>query len=88
MIYAVSFSDAQAATTRPHMSATWPLEVMKVTTFTEKDGKTALPGRGWPGKETAEDRATYEGAFAGMEMGFKGTLDRLEAYLAEAKQGG
>jgi uncharacterized protein YndB with AHSA1/START domain len=85
MTYVVSFSDAQGGTTRHSMSATWPLEVMNVTTFTEKDGKTTVASRGWPINETAEERATYEGAFAGMEMGFKGTLDQLEAYLAKAK---
>lgn len=87
MTYVVSFSDAQAGVTRHYMSATWPLEVMNVTTFTEKDGKTTVTSRGWPINETGEERATYEGAFAGMEMGFKGTLDQLEAYLAKASQG-
>ncbi|MBW8886739.1 MAG: SRPBCC domain-containing protein [Fibrobacteres bacterium] len=90
MSYVVSFSDAQAGITRHYMSATWPLEVMNITTFTEKDGKTTVTNRGWPINETGEERATYEAAFAGMEMGFKGTLDQLEAYLAKAKvsQGG
>jgi uncharacterized protein YndB with AHSA1/START domain len=64
---------------------TWPLEVMNITTFTEKDGKTTVTNRGWPINETGEERATYEAAFAGMEMGFKGTLDQLETYLAKAK---
>ena len=85
IVFVNSFSNAEGGLTRHPLSATWPLEVLNVLTFAEKDGRTTLTLRGGPINATAEERATFLGAFEGMQKGFGGTLDQLAAYLAQAK---
>jgi uncharacterized protein YndB with AHSA1/START domain len=41
LVVVVSFSDAKGGVTRHPMSATWPLETLSTTTFTERAGKTS-----------------------------------------------
>jgi uncharacterized protein YndB with AHSA1/START domain len=85
LVFVVSFSDKDAATTRHFASPTWPLEVLNTLTLTELDGRTTVWLRGHPVNATAEERATFEAGFGSMEKGFAGTLDQLEAYLAAAQ---
>ena len=80
-----SFSDAAGNITRHPMSAAWPLEVMNTLTLTEHDGKTTLILRGGPHNATAEERKTFEDAKTNVQMGFKGTFDQLDEYLASAR---
>jgi uncharacterized protein YndB with AHSA1/START domain len=82
LTFVVSFSDPQGRIARHPFSPVFPLEIMNAIVFSEARGKTTLRMRGWPINETGEERAAYEAAFAGMEAGFKGTLDQLEAHLA------
>ena len=77
-----SFSDANGGVTRHPMSATWPLETLSATTFTEHGGKTTLTLRWAAHKATAEERKTFDSAHAGMTQGWGGTMAQLEAYLA------
>jgi uncharacterized protein YndB with AHSA1/START domain len=85
LIVIVSFSDANQGITRHPMSATWPLETLSKTTFTEHDGRTTLEIRWSVYNGTAEEQATFDGAHDGMKQGWTGTLDQLEEYLAAAK---
>ena len=80
-----SFSDAAGNITRHPMSAAWPLEVMNTLTLTEHDGKTTLILRGGPHNATAEERKTFVDAKTNVQMGFKGTFDQLDEYLASAR---
>ena len=83
--FIVSFSDEKAGVTRHPMSATWPLEVLSVNDFIEKDGKTTISSRSTPVRASAEEIKSFKDGFAGMQQGFKGALDALEAYLAKAQ---
>ena len=83
IVFTNSFSDAEGNVTRNPWSATWPLEVMNNLTFVEQDGKTTITLRGQPFNASDEERATFAAGRASMQMGFKGTLDQLEAYLAK-----
>lgn len=83
--YVVSFSDAQGGTTRHPLATTWPLEVLSVLDFTEHAGKTTLTITGHPINASEIEIKTYDDAHEGMNAGFKGTMDQLEAYLASAK---
>jgi uncharacterized protein YndB with AHSA1/START domain len=87
LVFVVSFSDAKAGTTRHPMSASWPLEVLNTATFAEQGGKTVLTITGGPVNATKIERQTFAGAHKSMEMGFKGTLDQLDAYLAKLRAG-
>jgi uncharacterized protein YndB with AHSA1/START domain len=82
LVFVVSFSDAQGNITRHPFSPTWPLEILNTVLFTEKNGKTTLTMNGGPINATAEERKVFEDNFAGMNEGFKGTLDQLEEYLS------
>jgi len=66
------------------MSQTWPLEVINTLTLCEHVGKTTITLRGGPINATAEERKTFEAGREGMQQGFKGTLDQLAEYLANA----
>ncbi len=76
-----SFSDKHEGITRHPMSAGWPMELLNIVTFEEKDGKTLLTLRAWPIHETDEERSTFESAMGSLQHGFKGTLDQLESYI-------
>jgi len=82
LVVIASFSDANQGITRHPMSATWPLETLSRTTFTEGDGKTTLKIRWSVYNGTAEEHATFDGAHDGMRQGWTGTLDQLAEYLA------
>jgi uncharacterized protein YndB with AHSA1/START domain len=80
--YVNSFTDAEGAIVRHPLSATWPLELHNSWRFTERDGVTTLHMQAVPINATAEERATFAQARAGVEGGTNGTLDQLEKYLA------
>ena len=85
MVYVVSFSDKDAGITRHPLSNTWPLEMLSTVIFTEDNGKTTMTTTAIPINETEEELATFEGAFEGMQQGFSGTYDQLDAYLAKTQ---
>jgi len=83
LVLVQSFSDSKGGITRHPMAATWPLEMLATTTFDDLGGgDTALTISWEPLNATPEEIATFDHARAGMDGGFKGTLDALEAYLA------
>ncbi len=82
LVVIVSFSDAQGGVTRHPMSATWPLETLSTTTFTERDGKTTLT-IAWSAYNATEiERSTFDNSHEGMTKGWGGTMEQLTAYLA------
>jgi len=87
LVFVVSFSDPKGGTTRHPMAANWPLEVWNAATFEERGGQTTLTLRGRPINASDVEVKTFLDNFAGMNQGFKGTLDQLEAYLAEVARG-
>lgn len=78
-----SFSDANGGITRHPLSASWPLETLSTTTFTEQGGKTLLTIEWSPYNASAEERATFDAARPSMTQGWTGTFEQLEGYLAE-----
>ena len=83
IVFVNSFSDKEGNIIRAPFSATWPLEVYNVLTFTEQDGKTTLTLRGWPYNATAEEQKIFEEGRSSMQQGFAGTFEQLEAFLAK-----
>jgi len=78
-----SFSDAKGGITRHPLSATWPLEMLSTTTFTEHQGKTTITLRWFPINATDIERSTFDSAHGGMQQGWTGTFDQLAEYLAK-----
>lgn len=84
IVYVSSFSDAEGAIARNPWSPTWPLEIHNTLTLAEDAGKTTLTLRGGPLNATEAEIATFTGARPMVQQGFAGTIDQLEAYLAQA----
>jgi uncharacterized protein YndB with AHSA1/START domain len=80
-----SFSDENAGLARHPMAPSWPLEMYSVFAFEEVGGKTRLTIRWSPHNPTAEEQKTFDTGHDSMRMGWTGSLDQLEAYLATAR---
>ena len=86
LVFLQSFSDEAGGVTRHPMAPTWPLEMLTVFTFEEQPGgKTKFTVRWSPHNATEEERKTFDAGHGSMNQGWSGTLDKLEAYLAEVK---
>lgn len=85
LVWINSFSDETGGTTRHPGHMSWPLELLTVVTFEEQDGRTLLTVRWSPHNATEEERKTFDAGRDSMRMGWTGTLEQLEAYLAKAK---
>jgi uncharacterized protein YndB with AHSA1/START domain len=83
LVFVVSFSDPQGGITRAPMSETWPLQMLNIVTFAERDGRTTVTLRGRAINATGEERETYVAGYQSMQAGFGGTFDQLVAYLAK-----
>jgi len=86
LITVVSFTDEKGNFLRHPMSPTWPLEVLNTMTLSEQDGKTTMTISGYPINATEEERKTFNDGRGSMKQGFAGTLDQLEAYLAQGNR--
>jgi uncharacterized protein YndB with AHSA1/START domain len=85
MVLINSFSDEAGGTTRHPMHQAWPLEMLSVFTFEEQpDSKTKVTIRWSPHNATEEEQKTFDTNHDSMRMGWTGSLDQLDAYLAKA----
>jgi uncharacterized protein YndB with AHSA1/START domain len=81
-----SFSDEKGGTTRHPGHASWPLEMHSTFTFEELPGGKTKFTVSWAPHNAAEDeQKTFEAGRDSMRMGWTGTFEQLEAYLAKAK---
>jgi uncharacterized protein YndB with AHSA1/START domain len=83
LAFLTSFSDRTGNTVRAPFAEDWPLEVLNVLTFTELHGATTVIMRGTPHNATEAEKKRFEAMKPSMSMGFNGTLDQLERYLAQ-----
>lgn len=86
LVYINSFSDEKGGLSRHPMAPTWPIEMLTTYTFTEHDGKTTLTITWIPYNASEEECKTFDESRDGMTMGWTGSLDQLEAYLAELQK--
>lgn len=82
LVFVNSFSDKDGNVVRAPFSPTWPLEILSTITFAEQNGKTVLTLKGVAFHASAVEQATFVEAARGLEAGWGGTLDQLDAYLA------
>jgi uncharacterized protein YndB with AHSA1/START domain len=85
LVVIVSFSDAKGGVTRHPLSATWPLETLSTTTFTERNGKTTLSLRWVAINATEAERKTFDSSHDSMTQGWGGTMEQLTEYLANVQ---
>jgi uncharacterized protein YndB with AHSA1/START domain len=82
LVFINSFSDEQGGLTRHPMAPTWPLEMLSIFTFEEQPGgKTRFTVRWSPHNSTPLEQETFDKGHDSMNMGWSGTLDKLEVYL-------
>jgi len=79
-----SFSDEHGGLTRHPLSATWPLEMLSTTTFTDEGRKTKLTIEWSPLDPTDEERKTFDSSHDLMRQGWSGTFGQLTGFLAKA----
>lgn len=86
LVVVVSFSDADGGVTRHPLSATWPLETLSTTTFTERNGTTEITLAWAAVNATADEQTTFNQSHDGMRSALKGTLDQLSEYLTQTQR--
>lgn len=82
IVFVNSFSDAKGGLTRHPANANWPLEMLTTTTLEDAGGKTKLTVRWTPVNPTPDERNAFDAGRQSMVLGWTGTFDQLEAYLA------
>ena len=87
LVYIQWFSDADGGITTHPMAPTWPRRMHTVIDLEDLgDSKTRLTVAWTPVEGSAEEELTiFDNARAGMDGGWKGTFDKLEAYLKIAQ---
>jgi len=84
LVYVNSFSNESAGLTRHPLHEGWPLQLLSTVTFAEEAGKTTVTVRWEPYEATDAERAVFAAGHESVQGGWSGTLNRLEAYLAQA----
>jgi uncharacterized protein YndB with AHSA1/START domain len=83
IVFINSFSDENGGITRHPMAPDWPLKMVTTFTFEDADGdKTKFTTTWAPLDATDAERATFDAGHDSMKQGWTGTLDQLEAHLA------
>lgn len=85
LVFTNAFADEQGNSTRNPWMPVWPLEILNTLTLEEQDGNTSLTLRGGPLDATDEELRNFQTQRSGMQEGFGGTFDKLDAYLASAR---
>lgn len=85
MVFISSFSDENGGVTRHPMHMSWPLELMSTILFEEVNGKTKVTVKWSTHAATAAEQKTFDDNHTSMNMGWTGTFEQLEAYLATIK---
>jgi uncharacterized protein YndB with AHSA1/START domain len=84
LAFVASFSNPEGEITRAPFFDNWPLEVSSSFEFKEEGGKTVVTMTGVPINARDDERARFLSLHDSMRMGWGGTFDQLEAYLAGA----
>lgn len=82
LMYIQSFSDAEGNIVAHPMASMWPKYMRSVVVFEDLGKDQSRMTIEWtPHNASAEEKQMFDSARAGMDQGWKGTLDMLEAYL-------
>ena len=85
IVYTQQFCDEQENLARHPMAPTWPATMRSVIELSAEGPRRTRVTVKWEvvGEASAEEMATFIGARDGMAMGWRGSFEKLEAYLAE-----
>jgi uncharacterized protein YndB with AHSA1/START domain len=82
LVVVQSFSDPAGGLTRHPFAPNWPIEMLATKTFAEQGDKTIFTLRWSPYNATDIELKTFMAGIPGMNQGWGGTLEQLDAYLA------
>jgi uncharacterized protein YndB with AHSA1/START domain len=86
MVFINSFSDEKGGITRHPGNENWPLELRSTFSFEDAPGgRTKFTVTWMPHNASEDERKTFDSNRQSMLQGWGGTLEQLEAYLANAK---
>lgn len=83
IVFISSFSDPEGGLTRHPGAAEWPMQILTVITFDERDGGTLVTVRWSPYDASEIERATFDAGHDSMRGGWTGTFENLAEYLAK-----
>jgi len=75
------FADKNGFPIRHPKSDTWPIKMINIITFKEKDAQTEIHISVKAHQANEIELKTFKEGLDALEAGFKGTLDKLEEYL-------
>lgn len=81
LIFVNSFTDEAGELIRAPFWPEYPLEIMNVFTFTEKNGRTTLMMKSSPVNASEEDLRFFASVIPDVEEGFTGTFQRLAGHI-------
>ena len=86
LVVVVNFCDAAQNPVRHPMAPSWPLSTLSTTRLTEEGARTLMALQ-WHALDASEaETALFDSAHAGMTQGWSGTMNQLDAYLAELQK--
>ena len=85
LVYEQSFSNENGEIASHPMAPTWPRKMLTTVSFEDQGPKTKLTLKWTPVEPSAEESATFQGALAGVEQGWKPMFDTLNNYVKEMK---
>ena len=86
LVWINSFSDKDGGLSVHPMAPTWPREMHTTVRFEDLGGKTRITVEWLPVEGSTDlERKTFEEGRDSMKMGWTGTMEQFEAYLAKAK---
>lgn len=84
LVYHHSFADAAGDIAPSPFGGAWPDRIHSTLEFADKGQATDITLRWVPLHASAEEEAAFRAMIGDMTHGWGGTLDRLDAYLAES----
>lgn len=85
LVVVVQFSDAEGGVSRHPLAAQWPLLTLSSTTLSEAPGGTLMQVEWRALDANASEEGTFDASHAAMTMGWRATMDVLDAYLQQQK---
>ena len=80
--FLAAFCDEQGHPRRHPFAPEWPLEMLSTLRFIEDDGRTTIALTAVPFEATPRECEVFAAATGSMAEGWKGTLDKFDAYVA------
>jgi hypothetical protein len=88
IVFINCFCGESGAVARNPMVPGWPMEVLSVFRFAEQQARTTFTLEWTPLGATKEECELFDSFREGMAIGWEGTFEQLDAYLAAVRAEG